>query len=404
MTHTTDTPIGNDGQVSENQLSRRELRRRRMLEEERTSVKKPSSIFDIEYQPDEIPRYFSAYLQEAAERDAAIQAEAQTPEPTTEAQAPESEPEPEPTSEPVPASELEPEPEPVFAPPALTQAVEATAVEKPTLVPALGQTLLLEKIPAEPIVQASAPENGLPADNKTASSELPIRRKPWAPWLAAAAVFGIVLTFALPAIGGGFIDPDAAGDGGQILTSANAVGETLDIESFESVDELEVAAEAATLRAASFTNDPTADVQYPFDVGVPLTDGFGPRSWPVAGFHDAQDFAAGYGAAVRSIAAGTVIESGTTSDGCGFGLKIQHRIDGQDVKSRYCHLAADPIVKVGDKVRVGQFVALVGSTGISVGPHLHMVIEVNGKAVDPMPFLAKYNKPKSAATGKPNDS
>ena len=400
MTHSTDTPIGNDGQVSENQLSRRELRRRRMLEEERASAKKPSSIFDIEYEPDEIPRYFSAYLQEAAERDAAMQAEVETVEPAEEAEASEPEPEPEPGPEPAPELTSVPTPAPAES----TQHVEPKIVEKPTLVPALGQTLLLEKIPAEPVSQAKALEGEPPADKNTASSELPKRRKPWAPWLAAAAVFGIMLTFALPAIGGGFIDPEAAGDGGQILTAANAAGETLDIESFESVDALEVAAEAATLRAPSYTNDPTAAVQYPFDVGVPLTDGFGPRSWPVAGFHDAQDFAAGYGAAVRSIAAGTVIESGTTSDGCGFGLKIQHRIDGQDVKSRYCHLAANPLVKVGDKVRVGQFVALVGSTGISVGPHLHMVIEVDGKAVDPMPFLAKYNKLKPSSTAKTNSS
>ena len=394
MTHSTDTPIGNDGQVSENQLSRRELRRRRMLEEERASAKKPSSIFDIEYQPDEIPRYFSAYLQDAVQRDAAIQAEAETVEPATEAQVP----------EPAPAPKFEPESVPAALPQTVEPKAEPKLVENPTMVPALGQTLLLEKIPAAPVPQTKARENEPPADKKAANAEIPKRRKPWAPWLAAAAVFGIMLTFALPAIGGGFIDPEAAGDGGQILTAANAAGETLDIESFESVDALEVAAEAATLRAASFTNDPTADVQYPFDVGVPLTDGFGPRSWPVAGFHDAQDFAAGYGAAVRSIAAGTVIESGTTSDGCGFGLKIQHRIDGQDVKSRYCHLAANPLVKVGDKVRVGQFVALVGSTGISVGPHLHMVIEVDGKAVDPMPFLAKYNKLKPSSTAKTNSS
>jgi murein DD-endopeptidase MepM/ murein hydrolase activator NlpD len=99
---------------------------------------------------------------------------------------------------------------------------------------------------------------------------------------------------------------------------------------------------------------------------------------------------------VRSIADGTVIESGATSDGCGFGLKISHRIDGQDVASRYCHLATAPVVAVGDRVRVGQFVGLVGSSGLSFGAHLHLVVEVNGKAVDPMPFIAKYNKPPGA--------
>lgn len=143
----------------------------------------------------------------------------------------------------------------------------------------------------------------------------------------------------------------------------------------------------------TFTNYADAEVQYPFASAVLLTDGFGERGWPVPGFHDAQDFAASFGTTVQAIADGTVLEAGWAQDGCGFGLKIQHRIDRQDVTSRYCHLWADShSFEVGDSVVVGQEVGRVGSTGISFGPHLHFVVAIEGVAVDPMPFLLKYNR------------
>ena len=156
----------------------------------------------------------------------------------------------------------------------------------------------------------------------------------------------------------------------------------------------EVAAETVPADAlTSFTNYADAAVQYPFAEPVMLTDGFGERDFPVAGFHDAQDFAAPFGTPIQAMADGTVLEAGWAQDGCGFGLKLQHRIDGKDVTSRYCHMwEGSNAFAVGDKVVVGQEVGRVGSTGISFGPHLHFVIQVDGQAVDPMPFLLKYNR------------
>lgn len=230
------------------------------------------------------------------------------------------------------------------------------------------------------------------------------RRSRLATFAAGAAVLGLTLTVALPAFDFSFEDT-AAATPGQLFAARGTSEMTIDVESFESIDELEVAAEAATNHADTFTNDPTALVQYPFSHGVPLTDGFGPRSWPVAGFHDAQDFAPNYGSAIRSIAAGTVLESGLATDGCGYGVKIKHRVDGQEVVSRYCHMVENsPTVKVGDRVKVGQFIGMVGSTGIATGPHLHLVIQVEGTAVDPMTFLAKYNKPKVVAANNAKSS
>lgn len=263
--------------------------------------------------------------------------------------------------------------------PKIAKPAKATRPAKPAK-PAKAQR------PAKPAKPAPAPAIETPVENPLREKRSMVGRV-----LASVAALGLVATFALPALAGNTTEYAGSADG-QVLWAGSASPSTFDPESFESVDELEVAAEAATLRADTFTNNPNGIVQYPFSHGVPLTDGFGPRSFPVAGFHDAQDFAAGYGAAVRAIAAGTVLESGPTSDGCGFGLKLSHIVDGDTVESRYCHLASTPVVAVGDTVAAGQFVAVVGSTGISFGPHLHLVIQVNGNAVDPMPYLAKYNK------------
>lgn len=284
---------------------------------------------------------------------------------------------------------------------AAAKQIQPAVLVQPSSAPATG-TLLFERIPeTEPqgstdteIVASPQRDDRDSQAEDDATSLSPRPRRRVAATLGAVAAFGLMVTMALPAFGPRSEVP-AAAEEGQVLAAQGSNVPVIDIESFESLDELEAAAESATLEAGSFVNNPDAPVQYPFSVGVPLTDGFGPRAFPVAGFHDAQDFAAGYGAAVRAIASGKVLESGPTSDGCGFGLKLAHRIDGQNVTSRYCHLATTPVVGVGQNVRVGQFVALVGNSGMSYGPHLHLVIEVEGEAVDPMPYLAKYNKPRN---------
>lgn len=143
----------------------------------------------------------------------------------------------------------------------------------------------------------------------------------------------------------------------------------------------------------TFTNFRDAAVQFPFSVSVPLTDGFGERTYPVAQFHDAQDFAAEAGTPIQAIADGTVLEAGWANDGCGYGVKLTHRIDGQDVTSRYCHMIGESSsLKVGQSVRVGQHVGNVGATGWAFGAHLHFALTVSGKPVDPLPYLTKMNR------------
>lgn len=142
----------------------------------------------------------------------------------------------------------------------------------------------------------------------------------------------------------------------------------------------------------SFTNYRDASVQFPFASTVPLTDRFGERSYPVSGFHDAQDFAAEAGTSVQSIAAGTVLEAGWATDGCGFGVKVAHQIDGQQVTSRYCHMQADSsALNVGQVIPVAEPVGKVGATGWAFGAHLHFALTVAGKPTDPLPYLSRYN-------------
>src|SRR5699024_2326526 len=92
------------------------------------------------------------------------------------------------------------------------------------------------------------------------------------------------------------------------------------------------------LSPTSYTFQPKALVNYPFASPVLLTDPFGYRTAPVEQFHDAQDFAAAAGTPIQAIADGVVVEAGFASDGCGFGLKLEHKIEGQTTTSRYCHM------------------------------------------------------------------
>lgn len=131
-------------------------------------------------------------------------------------------------------------------------------------------------------------------------------------------------------------------------------------------------------------------VRYPFDQEIVLTDGFGYRTAPVEQFHDAQDMAAPHGTPIRAIASGVVIEAGFANDGCGFGLKLQHLVDGQTLTSRYCHMAdSSHSYQIGDVINIGDPAGRVGNTGLSFGPHLHLALRLNGEPIDPMPYFAE---------------
>lgn len=99
--------------------------------------------------------------------------------------------------------------------------------------------------------------------------------------------------------------------------------------------------------------------------------------------HQGVDFAAPPGTPIRAPAAGVVVEVQWDA-GYGEYLTIDH---GHGVVTRYAH-CSDILVAAGQRVRRGQKIALVGSTGEATGPHLHFEVWVDGRAVDPQRFVA----------------
>ncbi|MDQ1135899.1 murein DD-endopeptidase MepM/ murein hydrolase activator NlpD [Microbacterium sp. SORGH_AS 1204] len=138
-----------------------------------------------------------------------------------------------------------------------------------------------------------------------------------------------------------------------------------------------------------FVNDPTAPIQWPFAVGVPITYGFGMRD---GGMHEGADFVPGEGAPVQAIADGTVRIA--TEQGGAFGVTvlIDHQIDGQLVSSRYGHMQYGSLqVQQGQHVKVGQFLGRTGNTGRSFGAHTHVEILQNGTTpIDPIAWLRQH--------------
>ena len=126
--------------------------------------------------------------------------------------------------------------------------------------------------------------------------------------------------------------------------------------------------------------------------GRPVSNGFissyfGERADPFDGtetFHKGVDFAAPAGSHVVAVAAGVVTWAGERS---GFGklVEINH---GDGYLTRYAHNERT-LVSVGQTVRRGEAVALMGSTGRSTGPHVHFEVVRNGRQVDPLSFIGR---------------
>ncbi|WP_375630227.1 MULTISPECIES: M23 family metallopeptidase [unclassified Bartonella] len=127
----------------------------------------------------------------------------------------------------------------------------------------------------------------------------------------------------------------------------------------------------------------------PFLLRKPTPNGifgspFGPRKHPILGYvrmHTGVDWIAPKGSPIIAVGDGIVTRVGVTG-GYGNHTEIQHAngyISSYSHQSRYA-----PDIKPGVKVRQGQIIGYVGSTGMATGPHCHFEIIVNGVKVDPM--------------------
>ncbi|MBX4335256.1 M23 family metallopeptidase [Bartonella raoultii] len=127
----------------------------------------------------------------------------------------------------------------------------------------------------------------------------------------------------------------------------------------------------------------------PFLLRKPTPNGifgspFGPRKHPILGYvrmHTGVDWVAPKGSPIIAVGDGIVTKVGVTG-GYGNHTEIQHAngyVSTYSHQSRYA-----PNIKPGVKVRQGQIIGYVGSTGMATGPHCHFEIIVNGVKVDPM--------------------
>ena len=149
---------------------------------------------------------------------------------------------------------------------------------------------------------------------------------------------------------------------------------------------------AGTGTPGSAPQIPTAGGFFALPVpGAPITQRFGPNVDPftgAGGFHPGVDFGAPLGTPIHAAGDGIVAFAGVES-GYGNYTCINH---GNGIATCYGHQSV-LMVKVGDQVKQGQVIGLVGSTGYSTGPHLHFEVRINGKVTDPLPWLIGVQKP-----------
>ena len=127
-----------------------------------------------------------------------------------------------------------------------------------------------------------------------------------------------------------------------------------------------------------------------YPTGRPIAKGwtssyFGYRVGPFTGkreHHDGMDFAGKHGSPIVAVAAGVVTWSGKRY-GYGYMVEIDH---GNGYVTRYGHNSKN-LVKAGDKVKKGQKIGLMGSTGRSTGPHVHFEVRKNGRVVNPQRYI-----------------
>jgi murein DD-endopeptidase MepM/ murein hydrolase activator NlpD len=129
--------------------------------------------------------------------------------------------------------------------------------------------------------------------------------------------------------------------------------------------------------------------------GRPIRSGwqsssFGNRIDPISGkraWHTGADFAGREGSDILAVASGVVSWSGVKA-GYGTMIEVAH---GDGLSTRYAH-NQENLVELGDLVRRGDVIALMGSSGRSTGPHVHFEVFKHGRAVDPASYVRRTHR------------
>lgn len=178
-----------------------------------------------------------------------------------------------------------------------------------------------------------------------------------------------------------YLDPLSLVAGGSALASGPV--RMLPADAVARVREL-AAARAAALAAGA--GGPSGRSGFALPVAGPITSAYGMRTHPVTGvrsLHDGTDIGAACGTTLVAPAAGTVVVR-DHHPALGERLVIDHgTVAGRRVRTAMGH-AASYDVGAGQAVVAGQPVGRVGSTGLSTGCHLHLMVWLDGTITDPM--------------------
>lgn len=127
---------------------------------------------------------------------------------------------------------------------------------------------------------------------------------------------------------------------------------------------------------------PGATVTQPFGCTTLLLEPFDPLC-PSRHVHTGVDLAAPPGTAVHA-ATGGIARVGYDPNGAGLYVAVD---SGGEARILYCHLFSTAVI-TGQQVTVGQVIGAVGSSGLATGPHVHLEVQIGGRSVDPVVWLA----------------
>ena len=200
---------------------------------------------------------------------------------------------------------------------------------------------------------------------------------------------------------GEFSFDDAPAMGGPEVSEVDTEGESQIPNLLQELDQLEHKISNRELQLNLLEdlimNSNLEEIIHP--MGEPVKNGFisslfGMRNDPFTGkrtMHKGVDFAGKEGSDVVAVAAGVVTQAGA-QPGYGMLVEINH---GKGYVTRYGH-NKKLLVEVGDRVKPGQVIAKMGSTGRSTGPHVHFEVLLNDKIVNPTKYIkAERNTDKS---------
>lgn len=178
----------------------------------------------------------------------------------------------------------------------------------------------------------------------------------------------------------GSVTGNPRGDDKEVFASVKQGLEWLSKEASSQEQILNELSQAAEQRSSRWAATPSI-----WPVKGWVTSGFGPRVSPFTekpAWHDGLDIGAAPNAPVQAPAQGRVTSVGFDPK-LGNLVRLDH---GFGIETIYGHLAKS-LVKEGQRVKRGDVVGLVGSSGLATGPHLHYMVKVNGQALDPNKYI-----------------